>query len=134
MGEFVRDVIEAALEAARLAGARYADARVVDSSREEIQIATGVVEAVERSDSFGMGVRVLCDEAWGFASSREVSVSSAQRVAAHAVAIARASAMVSGAPVTLAPVEPATGTWSGPCSVDPFSVALEDKQIGRAHV
>ncbi len=123
----MREIIEAALEAALLAGAGYADARVVDSSREEIQIASGTVEAVERSDSFGMGVRVLCDGAWGFASSREVTTANAQKVAVQAVAIAKASALVSGTPVSLAPVEPARGTWSGPCGIDPFSVALEDK-------
>ncbi len=123
----MRDVIEAALEAARLAGAHYADCRVVDSSREEISVSTGRVEAIERSDSFGLGVRVLADGAWGFASSREVTADEAVRVARQAAAIARASAMVAGEPVRLAPVEPAVGTWSGPVGIDPFSVPLEDK-------
>lgn len=123
----MRDVIEAALEAARLAGAHYADCRVVDSSREEISVSTGRVEAIERSDSFGLGVRVLADGAWGFASSREVTADEAVRVARQAAAIARASATVAGEPVRLAPVEPAVGTWSGPVGIDPFSVPLEDK-------
>jgi len=123
----LRDVIEAALEAARLAGADYADARVVDSSREEIQIATGRVDGVERSDSFGIGVRVLSGGAWGFAAGRDVSVAAAAKVATHAVAIAKASALVADGPVSLSPVEPARGTWSGPYEIDPFSVPLEDK-------
>ncbi len=123
----VRDIIESALEAARLAGAGYADARVVDASHEEVQVASGRVEAVERSDSFGIGVRVLCDGAWGFASTRDVTATTAAEVARQAVAIARASALVIGEPVRLAPVEPEVGTWSGACATDPFGVPLEDK-------
>ncbi len=123
----MRETIEAALDAARIAGASYADARVVDSSHEEVQIATGRVEAVERSDSFGIGVRVLADGAWGFAASQTVTTDEAARVARQALAIARASALVRGEPVRLADIEPARGTWTAPCVVDPFSVPLEDK-------
>jgi len=123
----LRDIIAAALNAAMLAGASYADARVVDSSQEEIQVASGRVEGVQRSDSFGVGVRVLADGAWGFASSREVTIAEAARVATHAVAIARASALVSGAPIELSALEPAVGTWSAPAAIDPFAVPLEDK-------
>lgn len=123
----MKEIIDAALDAARFAGADYADARVVDSSHEEIQIATGRVEAIERSDSFGLGVRVLANGAWGFAASRTVTIGEAEAVARQAVAIARASALVAGPPVRLAPEEPARGTWEGPCVIDPFSVPLEDK-------
>jgi TldD protein len=120
-------VIEAALEAARLAGADYADARVVDTSREELEVASGRVEAVERSDSFGLGVRVLAQGAWGFSASREVTVAEAARVARQAVGIAKASALVPGEPIRLAALDPARGQWAGPCEIDPFTVPLEDK-------
>jgi TldD protein len=123
----VNDIISAALDAATLAGASYADARIVDTSREAIQVASGVVEAVERSDSFGIGVRAISNGAWGFASSREVTAHEAVRVARQAVAIARASALVKAAPVVLAPVEAASGTWASTCAIDPFAVSLEDK-------
>ena len=123
----MKDVIEAALNAAKLAGATYADARVVDSSHEEIQIATGRLEAVERSDSFGVGVRVLADGAWGFSASRDVTCDQAAELAKQATAIARASARVAGEPVRLADLAPSHGVWSGPAIIDPFAVPLEDK-------
>ena len=123
----MNDIISAALDAATLAGATYADVRVVDTSTEALQVATGVVEAVERSDSFGIGVRAIADGAWGFASSREVTAEEAVRVARQAVAIARASGRVAAAPVVLAPVPVASGTWSSTCVIDPFAVSLEDK-------
>jgi TldD protein len=120
-------MITAALESAIAAGATYADARVVDSSREEIEVASGVVEGVERTDSFGLGVRAIADGAWGFASSREVTPDSAVRVARQAVAIARASALVSAAPIRLSALDPARGAWNSPVEIDPFSISLEDK-------
>ena len=123
----MKDIIAAALDAATHAGASYADARVVDSSSEEVQIDTGVVEGVERSDSFGIGVRTICNGAWGFASSRTVTVAEAARVAREAVAIAKASSLVAGPAVELSALQPTRGTWTGPCEIDPFTVPLEDK-------
>ena len=123
----MNDIITAALEAAVSAGATYADARVVDSSREDIQIASGVVEAIEHADSFGFGVRAICNGAWGFASSRAVTTGEAERIGREAVAIAKASSIVAGPSVELTPVAPATGQWTGPCEVDPFTVSIEAK-------
>ena len=123
----MHDIIAAALDAATLAGASYADCRVVDSTREEITVATGVVEAVEHADSFGLGVRALVAGAWGFAASRVVTPEEAVRVAREAVAIAKASATVAGPPAVLPPLEPARGTWTGPLAVDPFTIPLADK-------
>ncbi len=123
----MNDIITAALEAAVSAGASYSDVRIVDTSKEDVQVASGVVEAVERSDMFGIGVRAICDGSWGFAASRLVTAAEAERVAREAVAVAKASALVAGAPIELAPVSPARGTWTGPCVIDPFEVPLADK-------
>lgn len=117
----------AALAAATDAGAGYADIRVVDTTSQDISVATGVVEGIEHSDSFGLGVRTLVDGAWGFASAVDVTADSAVRVAREAVAIARASAMVAGEPIELSPLAPARGTWSSAYEIDPFAVSLEDK-------
>lgn len=123
----MNDVLSAALNGARLAGATYCDVRVVDSLTESISVATGRVDGVSRDASFGLGVRVIAEGAWGFASTRDVSVASAVKIAREAVAIARASAIVPGAAIELSPLPPQTGTWRGMCEIDPFSVPLEDK-------
>jgi TldD protein len=123
----LNDLIAAALEATKAAGASYADVRIVDSSHEEISVANGVVEGVERSESLGIGVRAIADGAWGFSSTREVTPDAVVRIAREAVAIARASALVAAAPVTLSPLEPARGTWASRVDIDPFAVSLEEK-------
>ncbi|MBS3956436.1 MAG: TldD/PmbA family protein [Clostridiales bacterium] len=121
------DLIDAALDAARFAGATYADARVVTTRTQSVAIADGRLDAAEANESAGIGVRVIADGSWGFASTRDLSVAAATRVARDAVMLARASARVTRGPIRLAPVAAYRDTWQGPCERDPFSVPLEDK-------
>lgn len=123
----MRDLVFAAINAALVKGARYADARIVDSREQKISVADGRVEAIESGESFGIGVRVIADGSWGFASSAEVTIDAAERLGRQAVAIARASALVAGAPVDLADVGTFDTRWDGPCEIDPFAVSLEEK-------
>jgi TldD protein len=123
----MRSFVAACLDAADAAGASYADVRVVDTRTQSLSVRTGRVEAVSSGASFGFGVRVIADGAWGFASSSIVDPAAAQRIARQAVAIARASALVAGPPVELAPLDRQRGIWSGPCEVDPFKVSTETK-------
>jgi len=123
----VKSIIESALDAARLAGATYADARIVDTLHEGITVASGRVEGVESSASFGVGVRVIADGSWGFSATHDVTEKAAAECAARAVAIARASGRIPHAAVALSDVAPVTDTWRGPGQIDPFSVPLEEK-------
>jgi TldD protein len=70
---------------------------------------------------------VLVDGAWGFAATSRLTGPEVDAAAARALAIARASATVHRQPVDLGPPVAATGRWSGPVEVDPFSVSLEEK-------
>jgi len=63
----------------------------------------------------------------GFASSRDLTADEADRVAAEAVRIARASATALRREVELDDRPPAQGTYRTPVEEDPFSVPLEDK-------
>jgi TldD protein len=116
-----------ALEAARAAGAEYADVRAVETRREDLRVKNGRVAAVTNREDRGFGVRLLVEGAWGFASSALLSRDEAVRVAREAARIARASARVAAAPVRLAPVEPVVASWRTPCRVDPFRVPLTEK-------
>ena len=123
----MHEVIGVALQAAIDAGADYADARVVEEHHEEIDVANGRLDGLERSESTGLGVRVLVQGAWGFASVNDLSAETAARTASEAADIARASATVTDRRVELAPLEPQRGRWVGPCATDPFSVPTQDK-------
>jgi TldD protein len=123
----MEDLLESALDAALAAGASYADVRSVESESEALSVRGSVVEALERSDSAGFGVRVLVDGAWGFAASYELDRGAAPATAAAAVEIARATATALSQPVELVPEPPHRASWSSPMEVDPFTVSLEDK-------
>src|SRR5579859_2759020 len=123
----VKDLAARALDTARQRGATYADVRVLRNQSESIAVKNGIVEALAMNEDQGFGVRVIVDGAWGFASSSILTPAEADRVAALAVAIARASARVRGRPVTLGPPQREIGTYRTPYQIDPFAVSLEEK-------
>ena len=121
------DVAKEAIEAARRAGAHYADARFVREDSESITVRNQEMEGIDRATSKGLGVRVLVHGYWGFAATARTEPAEIARTAGLAVEIARAAARLPREPVKLTEVEPATGTWASPLQNDPFNVSLEEK-------
>jgi TldD protein len=117
-----------ALDAAKSAGAEYADVRISQNRSQAIQAREHRVQSLSDAETFGFGVRVLVKGAWGFAASRELAADEMVRVARQAVAQAQANRAALERPVVLAPVTPtASGTWRGPAEIDPFEVPVEEK-------
>ncbi|GIW08626.1 MAG: peptidase C69 [Dehalococcoidia bacterium] len=125
----MRDIARQALDTATSRGAAYADVRVVELRSESVVVKNGRVDVIRTDESVGFGVRVLVDGAWGFASSALLSFAEADRVAALAVAIARASALVQPHPVSLGPPVTTRGRYTTPTERDPFAVSF-DERIG----
>lgn len=121
------ELIERALNVAQLRGASYADARIVRREEESIAVKNGVVEALGHGQDQGLGVRVVADGAWGFASSAVLTTAEAERVAALAVSIARASALVKIEDVDIGPPVVSRGEYRTPVTTDPFGAPLERK-------
>lgn len=119
------DVAMQAVQAARAAGAEYADARVVADDSESITVRNQTMEGLDRAGSQGIGLRVLVGGYWGFAATARPE--EVDRTAALAVQIAKAASRLPMEPVRLAEVEPARGTWHSPMQQDPFNVPLEEK-------
>jgi TldD protein len=122
-----KDLLMAALQAARDAGASYADARLGRYRRQMIATRERQVTGVTDAESYGLGVRVLVNGSWGFAATRDLTRPAVQALALDAVRTARAAAPVQKRPVVLAPVAPVVGTWQTPIEVDPSEVPIEDK-------
>ncbi len=123
-----RDLALLALDAARSSGAQYADVRISRNRNQSISTREQRVQGLTDNETFGFGVRVLVDGAWGFAASQDLAREEVARIARQAVAQARANRSALLRPVVLAPAEPiANGTWRSPARIDPFDVAIEDK-------
>ena len=58
-----------ALDTAKSCRATYADVRVVESQEETLRVRNGGVEALTETTDRGLGVRVISQGAWGFAST-----------------------------------------------------------------
>jgi TldD protein len=121
------EAAESALQRAAALGAGYADIRVSRYRRESIATRERQIQNVSRSASYGMGLRVLVNGAWGFAASNVVTPESARTIAEQAVAIARANAILATRKVTLAAADKVVATWNNPIKKDPFEVPLETK-------
>jgi len=117
-----------ALDAARAAGAQYADVRFSRNRSQSVSTRERRVQGINENDTFGFGVRTLVNGSWGFACSSDATRDEIARVARQAVAQARSNRAAQLRPVTLAPAEPTpNGTWKSPIKTDPFAIALEDK-------
>lgn len=123
----MRQVSERALDAASAAGATYADCRVINRTVQKLTVKNGLVAAVELFEDEGVGIRVIVDGAWGFASVDVLDSPSVEQASRHAVQIARASARVNRVAVRLAPAPALTGVYRTPVVRDPFAVSLDDK-------
>ena len=117
-----------ALEAARSAGASYADVRISRHRYQTIRTREARVEGTSDRETYGFGVRVLADGVWGFAASRVVTEEEVVRVARQAVDQAKRNATIPHAPVRLAPVDAyPDASWETPHEIDPFAVPIDDK-------
>jgi TldD protein len=116
-----------ALNAARAAGASYADVRVGRYRRQAIVTREHQVTGVNDGESYGLGVRTLINGCWGFAATSTMSRAGAQGAALEAAAMSKAARAVQKRRVELAPATPAQGTWMTPVTRDPLEVPLEDK-------
>ncbi|HEU4863277.1 MAG TPA: DNA gyrase modulator, partial [Candidatus Limnocylindria bacterium] len=105
------ELAEAAVEAAIAAGARYADARVMDRRHESMNARNGEIEGLSQDGAVGIGVRALIGSGWGFFSTAQLTREAAHAAGAQAAAIARASASVPGADLELTPVEVRQDHW-----------------------
>ena len=121
------EAADAALTHAAKLGASYADIRINRYRRESIATRERQVQNVQRSASYGLGLRVLVNGAWGFAATNRVEPAAARAIAEQAVAIARANAILATRKVVLAEADKVVDTWSNPIKRDPFEVPLDTK-------
>ncbi|MCU1325146.1 MAG: peptidase modulator of gyrase [Bryobacterales bacterium] len=125
-----------ALNEAKKYKASYCDIRIVRLRDQRLGLrlspdrGTGktlAVPNVGEDSSFGFGVRVIVNGAWGFASSPLVTREEIARVTGEAALIAKANATIQPKPIILAPVKAYRDRWETPHEKDPFAVPVEEK-------
>ncbi len=119
------DLCTNSLDTARLRGASYGDARVMHLRQRDLTTKNGRVGTLSQSESIGLGIRVLADGAWGFASTDRLTREGVAVCAARAVSLAKASALAKRGEVVLAPEKVYVDSWQSPFRKDPFEIPLE---------
>lgn len=114
--------VELAINTAHSLGASWCDVRVTQETNRFVELRDGKVEAASTDVVTGIGVRVICDGAWGFAASSLVPGAEAS-CAQRAVATARATAPLVKDRVELADEPIHRGTWVLPYEIDPTTVS-----------
>ena len=126
--KFKKALADTGLSAAREAGASYCDVRIGRYLNQFITTRDLNVESVNNTESAGVGVRVLCNGAYGFASTSDMSPDGVAGAARIAVAIAKANAKLLAEPVRLAPVKGVGEVaWTTPHKKDWRAVPVKDK-------
>ncbi len=124
----VRELMAAALNAAKSAGASYADVRCSRQRQNFVFTREQQIQQVVDTDTVGIGVRTLVDGTWGFAATRILTTDGAASAAREAVAIAKASRIARDRPIEWLPSPVvADGSWKGAYTTDPFDIPVEQK-------
>ena len=119
------DLCTQALDTAKSRGSSYADVRVMHLRQRDLTTKNGQVGTLAQSESLGLGIRVLANGAWGFAATDRLTRHAVVACAAHALAIAKASALAKREDVQLAPEDAYVDSWQSPFRKDPFEIPLD---------
>jgi TldD protein len=123
-----KSLADVALTTARSNGATYADVRIGRYLNQFISTRENRVQGIVNTESFGVGVRVIVNGTWGFASTNSVTAEGVKKATERAAAIARANSKFQKEPVKLAPVKGyGEVTWNTPIQKNPFEVPVSEK-------
>jgi TldD protein len=140
-------VMSAVLADAQTHGAEFCDVRLSETEELRLYAVSNQAPDERLEGHAGLGVRVLVDGVWGFASQPLRGDSDAQQAVAAAIANAKAASNASTERLTLSPREAEIGFYQTDAVIDPFAVspsereamvletlaaALEEKHIVRA--
>jgi TldD protein len=119
---------DVALNAAKGAGATYADVRIQRTLNQGIFTREKQVQNIASTESYGVGVRVIANGTWGFAATNNVTDAGIAKAAQQAVAIAKANSKVQKEPVQLA-AQKGYGevAWKTPIVQSAFEVPIKQK-------
>lgn len=125
-GSDMKDILRSICDKAKARGASFADARVFEAANNSITRQDGRADKLNSGSSVGLGVRVLKDHAWGFASVSDFDKDSAMSALDAAISMAEASSARSEKGV-VAEMEGAEREVRARVEIDPRTVSVERK-------
>jgi len=122
-----KELVQVALNTAKIKGASYVDVRLIRKQDEYISLKNGRVEALKRDDDSGIGIRVIANGCWGFAATAKLNKNDVANTAALAVRVAKASSTLKAKDILLDTRDKIVGKYQTKIRKDPFEVSLDQK-------
>jgi TldD protein len=128
MDPVVKELLLEAINAAKLAGASFADARISRFQQNFVFTREQQIQNTVDTETFGCGVRALVDGTWGFAATQKMTKQGVAAAARNAVAIAKANRVARDKAITLVPTDAHKDvSWKSDFTIDPFTISVEEK-------
>ncbi|WP_026236444.1 TldD/PmbA family protein [Pontibacter roseus] len=123
-----KQLADVALNSARSSGATYADIRIGRYLNQYVITRDNKVENTVNTESYGAGIRVIADGAWGFVAADNITKDNIAAMAKQAVAIAKANAKLLEQPVQLAPQKGyGEVSWKTPIEKNALAIPIKEK-------
>lgn len=123
-----KQMADVALNAARSKGATYTDVRIGRYLNQFVVTREDKVQNIVNTESYGMGIRVVANGAWGFAAVDKLDKDSIARAAELAIATAKENSRLLSEPVQLAPQKGyGEVSWKAPIEKNSFEVPIKEK-------
>ncbi len=122
----MKELLVSVIEYLKSRGIDYADARYEEHINEDIEVESAHLKKYSYSTDRGVGIRVLKNGGWGFASTDRLTKDAIFKAAQLALEIAEESAKRSEK-ISLAPEDPHIDTFHSPVEKDPFGISKREK-------
>ncbi|MEM2922566.1 MAG: DNA gyrase modulator, partial [Candidatus Bathyarchaeia archaeon] len=123
----MRDLLEAVVTRGLESGVNFCEARFFEERSNSISIENGVARSLKSGILRGVGVRVIVDGRWGFASTNVTTRRSVEDTLADAIGGAESIALQHGEDAKILDVKPTVDTVNHKVKVNPEDVSPEEK-------
>ncbi|TEU18454.1 MAG: TldD/PmbA family protein [Anaerolineales bacterium] len=123
----MKGLLESIRDKAKRHGVQFMDVRLFEEDSTTVTVQDMKADKVSQGKSTAVGLRVLVDGAWGFASTDVVDSQSLEQCLQAALEMAKASKVRVAHPGVVAEIQPAVDVVRVEVEKDPRSVSLEEK-------
>jgi TldD protein len=128
LGELrLRDLLGSVVKKGEKAGARFCEARLFEERTKYISVENGVAKSMSSGILHGVGIRVIVNRKWGFASTNMSTKQSVEKALTDAIGGAKSIAAQSGEEAKIVDQKPATDTVIHKPKINPENVSEEEK-------
>ncbi len=123
----MKDYLESIRDKTKRRGVQFMDVRLFEEDSTAVMVQDMKADKVSQGKSSAVGLRVLFDGAWGFASTDVVDSRSLDQCLQAALEMAKASTVRVAHPGVVAEIQPVVDVVRVEVEKDPRSVSLEEK-------